>query len=765
MSDPAATPTGPVPGEPTPGGGLRSRARVRLKKRRILAVGLPLMALAGISMAFGMMMAVAADLPSLEQLPQVASRKNSILYDVRKRELTTLTSNDGRVIVSTRQISPNIKNAVIGVEDERFYSNAGVDLRGIGRAFYQDVIKGGAVQGGSTITQQFVKYARKTQNNRTIFEKAREAALAFHLTRKWSKDKILTEYLNSIYFGNGAYGIEAAARTYFGSLPENAGCGIGDARRCASLVTPSEAAMLAAIIASPSAFDPIAHPQAATRRRNIVLRKMFDQGKITSDEYRTGLLDPIPTQLTLPRLDTPAGSEYFVSWVRQSLVDHVGAQRAFEGNLRVRTTLDLDLQRAAEQAVQSQLSWEGGPTSAMAVIDNATGEVRAMVGGRDYNQQPFNLATQGQRQPGSAMKPFILARALSDGISPGNVYPSRKREFKVPGGGGEVFVVNNFDKKYLGSASIADALTYSDNSIFAALGIQVGTKRVAKMAQRMGIRTPVSSNPAMTLGGLKEGVTPLDMAHAYETFASGGLRVSGTLGAADAGPVGIDSIKRVNGDGKLVPLERNRKELERILSPGVAASATNLLQGPVNFGSAKRAQWGGFAAGKTGTTENSGDAWFVGFTRRWTIAVWVGYPDGLKPMLTEFGGDAVTGGTFPALIWREFVLRGEQILNERRIREAAGDNSDPVIEDVPVDGDTTGTDGAGTTPAATTPADSPSASPSPKQQTPAPKAPSAPSKTPTPTPPKPTPTPTPTPTPQTPSGGGTPATGGASPTG
>jgi len=761
MSDPSATPTGQTPGDSTLGGGRPPRARVRLKKRRILAVGLPLIALAGISLVFGMMMAVAADLPSLEQLPQVASRKNSILYDVRKRPLTTLTSNDGRVIVSTRQISPNIKNAVIGIEDERFYSNAGVDLRGIGRAFYQDVVKGGAVQGGSTITQQFVKYARKAQNDRTIFEKAREAALAFHLTRKWSKDKILTEYLNSIYFGNGAYGIEAAARTYFGSLPENQGCGTGEERRCASIVTPSEAAMLAAIIASPSAFDPIAHPQAATRRRNIVLRKMFDQGKITSDEYRTGLLDPIPTQLTLPRLDTPDGSEYFVSWVRQSLVDHVGAQRAFEGNLRVRTTLDLDLQRAAEQAIQSQLSWEGGPTSAMVVIDNASGEVRAMVGGRDYNQQPFNLATQGQRQPGSAMKPFILARALSDGISPGTVFPSRKREFKVPGGGGEVFVVNNFDKKYLGSASIADALTYSDNSVFAALGIQVGTKRVANMAQRMGIRTPVSSNPAMTLGGLKEGVTPLDMAHAYETFASGGLRVSGSLGAADDGPVGIDSIKRVNGDQKLVPLESNRKKLTRVLSPAVAASATNLLQGPVNFGSAKRAQWGGFAAGKTGTTENSGDAWFVGFTHRWTVAVWVGYPEGLRPMLTEFGGDAVTGGTFPALIWREFILRGEQILNERRIREAAGKTSDPPLGDTSTGTAAPSTDGVATTPSATTPADTPSATPAPDKQTPAPKAPSAPSKTPTPTPP----TPTPTPTPQTPSGGGTPATGGASPTG
>jgi penicillin-binding protein 1A len=771
MSDPSATPTGPAPGAQATGGGAPPHTRVRIKKRRLLAVGLPLIALAMISMGFGMMMAVAADLPSLEQLPQVASRKNSILYDAQKRPLTTLTSNEGRVIVSSKQISPNIKNAVIGVEDERFYSNAGVDLRGIARAFYQDVIKGGAVQGGSTITQQFVKYARKTANNRTIFEKAREAALAFHLTRNWSKDKILTEYLNSIYFGNGAYGIEAAARTYFGSQIDKKGCGERGSRTCASLVTPPEAAMLAAIIASPAAFDPIAHPVAAKRRRDVVLRKMHEQGKISADEYEQGLVAPIPTELTLPKLDTPGDSEYFVSWVRQSLVDHVGAQRAFEGNLRVRTTLDLDMQRAAENAIKSQLSWEQGPTAAMVVIDNASGEVRAMVGGRDYNSQPFNLATLGQRQPGSAMKPFILARALADGISPGNVYPSKKREFKVPNGGGEVFVVNNFDKKYLGSASIADALTYSDNSIFAALGIQIGTKRVASLAKKMGIRTPISTNYAMTLGGLKQGVTPLDMAHAYETFASGGLRVGGTLGTDDDGPVGISSISRwVDEDQKLVQLESNRRKTKRVLSPAVAASATNLLTGPVNSGSAKRAQYGGFAAGKTGTTENSGDAWFVGFTRRWTIAVWVGYPNGLKPMLTEFGGDAVTGGTFPALIWRNFVLSAEKVLADRAAKEAAKkageDNNVDTVPgatgptEPPTDTTTPLPDDGGETPEQqTTPADKPSA---PKQQ-----APNPPTKAPKPPPaaaPKPPPAPTPAPTP-TPDPGGAPVTGGASPTG
>jgi len=763
MSDLTEPPTDDPSGEDAAPAAEPTPARVRLKKGRVLAVGIPVAALALISLAFGMMMAVAADLPSLEQLPQVSKRKNSILYDVRKRPLMTLTSNEGRVIVSSRQISPNIKNAVIAVEDERFYQNSGVDLRGIARAFYQDVVQGGAVQGGSTITQQFVKYARKTQNNRTIFEKAREAALAFHLTRKWPKDKILTEYLNSIYFGNGAYGIEAAARTYFAAVPGNEDCGVKDGRgrTCASLVTPAEAAMLAAIIASPSAFDPVAHPRAATTRRNIVLRKMFDQGKITADEYREGLLEPVPAQLTIPKLNTPDNSEYFATWVRQSLVDQVGVQRAFEGNLRVQTTLDLDLQRAAEAAVNSQLSWAGGPTSAMVVIDNATGEVRAMVGGRDYNTQPFNLATQGQRQPGSSFKPFILARALSDGISPGRVYPSRKREFKVPKGGGEYFIVNNFDGKYLGAASIADALTYSDNSIFAALGIEVGTERVAKMATAMGIRTPISTNYAMTLGGLKEGVTPLDMAHAYETFATNGLRVSGTLGTDEDGPVGIRSIARVS-DGKLVPVERNRRRADRVLSQAVASSATNLLTGPVNAGSARRAQYGGFAAGKTGTTENSGDAWFVGFTERFTVAVWVGYPEGTKAMLTEFGGDEVTGGTFPALIWRQFILSANRILAERKEAEARGEEPDETT--FPDEGSAAPEleDPAGE-PATPTTGNAPSGEQpgtGQNQNQPADKAPAAPKPAPDPAPaPAPAPKPAPTPTPGSSGSGDT--TGGA----
>jgi penicillin-binding protein 1A len=676
MSDPNAPHLAPVPESAPASPSPPPRAKTKVKKLRLLAILVPLALLAVISTIFGMMMAVASDLPALEQLPQVAKRKNSVLTDIRGTRLTTLTSNQGRIIVTGNQIGAYAKYAVIAVEDERFYGNSGVDLRGIGRAFYQDVVQRRQAQGGSTIAQQFVKNALQAQSKRTVFEKLREAAMAYHLTRKWSKERILTEYLNTVYFGNGAYGIEAAARTYFSADPNHRGCGTPGSTMCAAQLTPAESALLAAIIASPSRYDPVAHPGAAMGRRNLVLKKMLEQQRISEPVYDDAIREPLYSAITPAHVDTLKGSEYFVSWVRQSLVDQVGPQRAFEGNLRVQTTLDVDLQKAALQAVNTNLAWSGGPTASVVVIDNKTAEVRAMVGGRDYDKAPFNLATQGQRQPGSSIKPFILAEALRQGIGPGAVFPSRKRFFRVHKGGSEMFVVNNFENEYAGQSTVANALTFSDNSVFAALGIQVGTKKVARLAERMGIRTPVSSNLAMTLGGLSQGVTPLDMAHAYETFAAGGKRISGTLGTSKDGPVGIHLITKRNDPEDVV--KRNKPKTKRILSAKLAAIETELLTGPVKHGTAVRAQYGGFAAGKTGTTENSGDAWFVGFTPRWTIAVWVGYPDNLKPMLTEFRGSAVTGGTFPAMIWHDFVVAANKIIDDRNNKERAAKGLPPL---------------------------------------------------------------------------------------
>jgi penicillin-binding protein 1A len=681
-----------------------ARPRPRIKKLRVFAIFAGLALLALISTIFGMMMAVASDLPQLENREQYRSNKNnSVLLDYRGRKLGILTNNQNVVLVGPYQIAPAMKHATIAIEDKRFYTNPGYDLKGIARALWADIGAGGSAQGASTITQQFVKVALEAQGERTVFQKLREAALAYHLTRKWSKEKILTEYLNAIYFGNGAYGIESAARVYFGKRHgwgTAGGCGSTRANMCASQLTTPEAAFLAGIIQSPSGYDPIAHPEAAKARRDTVLRYMRDQGYITPSEYADDIQDPLPTQADLTPPQEKSESPYFTSWVRQQAVDHFGPFKAFSGNLQITTSLDLDLQRAAEQTIAQLLPPGSGlPSASLVAIDNATGEVRAMVGGADYATSPFNLATQGQRQPGSTFKPFVLTTALLSGISPGSVWSSTQKQFPVPGSGGrEFFVVRNYGDAYYGSQSLASATTTSDNSVYAEVGIRVGTRKIARVARRLGIRTPISTNYAMILGGLRDGVTPLDMAHAYETFATGGRRIwNPKLGAPDKGPIGIHMVRDADGE----VLFSNRKTLRRtqVIPRGVATQVSQILQTVVAYGTGKAAAIPGeIVAGKTGTTENYGDAWFVGWNERMTVAIWVGYPDRLEPMLTQYGGEPVAGGTYPALLWHNFMVQAIAILDQRAAMAQAlrdGESPDtvaapsPDVESVPTGGSTT----------------------------------------------------------------------------
>jgi penicillin-binding protein 1A len=653
--------------------------RPRMKKLRLLAIFLPLTLLAIVSTVFGMMMAVASDLPDLENRKEYQDAKNSVLVDAQGRDLGVLTNNQSRVLVRYEDIPRNMRNAIIAIEDRRFYENSGVDVRGIARAFSQDILQRKAVQGGSTIAQQFVKNALQAQADRTVFQKLREAALAYHLTRKWPKSKILTQYLNSIYFGNGAYGVESAARTYFGNQPDHKDCGTEGHALCVTQLKPEEAALIAGVVANPSAYDPVAHPIAAKQRRNLVLKDMFDQGLLPRLAYDNAIEESLPAAIDIKPPTASSKAPYFTTWVRQQLVEKFGARKAFEGGLKIRTTLDLDFQNAAEAAVKKYLPDATWPSAALVAIDNQTGEVKAMVGGRDYAERPFNLATQGQRQPGSAIKPFILAEALKK-YSAGSVWPSRKRVFTVPGTHGkEKFPVKNFENKYAGSQTLAGGLTYSDNSVFAAVGIDVGTKKIARLAERMGIRTPVSSNYAMTLGGLNPGVTPLDMAHAYETLIAGGRRIYGTLGAGDEGPVGIKEV--LGPSGKVI--KANKTRAKRVLPASIANETVNIMTTVVSQGTGRRAALGPgtFAAGKTGTTENSGDAWFVGFNDRWTVAVWVGFPDELKPMLTQFAGQPVEGGTYPALIWHDFMVAANAKADERNAKERERKGLPPKAED------------------------------------------------------------------------------------
>jgi penicillin-binding protein 1A len=639
-----------------------------------------------------MMMAVSTDLPNLDTAKEFQTAENSILTDRADRPIGIL-ADSSRYVVDDDGIAQSMKDAVVAMEDERFYDNSGVDIRGIARAVVQDVVSRRAAQGASTITQQLVKLSLQAENQRTVFQKLREAALAYHMTKQWSKAKILTTYLNRVYFGNGAYGVESAAKTYFGKTDLHRGCRPPD-DGCAASLTPAESALLTAIIASPSRFDPITEPEAALRRRNAVLLKMRDQRRITGEDYELARTEALPDrdQIEPPTLD--ATNPYFASWIGAQLIDRLGAQRTYEGGLKVKTTIDSSMQAAAEKSIKAYLTDPDGPQASLVAIDNKTGEVRAMVGGQDYRTKPYNLATQGQRQPGSSFKPFVLAQALREGISPQKTFASKRLALKVKDEKGrtETFRVTNDESAYSGQSTIARALTYSDNAVYAQLGQQVGTRQIAKLIERMGIRTPVSSNAAVALGAPRQGVTVLDMAHAYETFATRGLRVDGTLAAPHNGPVGIKEIREPGRRTRT-----NHRQTQRVLSPQTADTATSIMRTVVSKGTGHRAQYGGFAAGKTGTTENNVDAWFVGFSRDVTVAVWVGYPDSGKPMTHEWMGEPVEGGTFPAAIWGDFLRRATAILDRRdpdREKQRRGDS------DVPVGG---AEPDVSTTPATTTP--------------------------------------------------------------
>ncbi len=685
----------------------------KLRKLRLLVILTGLGALAVVSTVFGMMMAVASDLPLLNLRDLAQTRHNSYLYDDRGRALGILEPPNNVVVDTFQEMSPYMRRAIVSIEDKRFWTDPGVDIRGIARAFLSD-LTGGARQGASTIAQQFVKNALAAENNRTILEKLREAALAYHLTHRWARTKILEQYLNSIYFGNGAYGVESAARVYFGkalgfgtaasnsSSTDSSGSDssapkCGDSipgqplPKCAELLQPYQAALLAGMVANPSAFDPFQHPLAALERRDVVLQDMRNEGYLSQQQYVANRNEPLPQAKDLEQPEEPTAAPYFTSWIRPQIISalvHLGvpkniaAYRAFYGGLKIKTTIDLPMQQAAEQAVAQNLPYHPGqPTASLVAIDNKTGEVRAMVGGpvisdsngnvhEDYADHPFNLATQGYRQAGSSFKPFTLAEALwHGGYTPDSVIDSAPQDFIVPNSGGkEHFIVHNFGNSYSGPITLTQATTISDNSVYSQVGIHTGPAKIARLAQQMGIRTPVSSNYAMILGAMKHGVSPLDMAHAYETFAEGGQKVyDPVLGDQNQGPTGIAEIQcpqsNCNGhtDVKDTPMYK------RILPAPIAQTVHDILATVVQSGTGTAAQISGVdVVGKTGTTSNYGDAWFVGWTPQLTVAVWVGVPDKLVPMATDYNGGPVEGGTYPAVIWQAFMSQALQILQSEQ---------------------------------------------------------------------------------------------------
>ena len=554
--------------------------------------------------------------------------QTAFLYDREGRLLAQVRAEENRVVVPLSAVPKLVREAFIAVEDERFWSHPGVDPIAIARAVAANAR--GDREGASTITQQVVKNS-SVQRRRTVWRKLTEAVAAVRMDRRYPKERILEAYLNSIYLGNGAYGVQAASRLYFD--------------RDVGSLTLSQAALLAGITAAPSAFSPRANPEGAKARRDFALERMVGQGVITTAERDAAVREPI--ELAEPRRSR-VRSPLFVDWVRREALSRFGEDVFYRGGLRVRTTLDLDVQRAAESAVRDILDRPGDPEAAVVAIEVSTGQIRAMVGGRSPKPGDFNLATQARRQAGSAFKPFVLAAALDGGYKLSRSYRAPS-SIRLRFGSGEVWSVRNFDRRGYGRLSLRSALANSVNTVYAQLIRDVGPKDVAEVARRVGISSRLSPVPSLALG--TSGVTPLEMASAYATFANRGEYLA---------PTGIARAEDSSGD-VLIDGER---EGDQVLDEEVADDVKEALRAVVTRGTGSSVRVSGTRdiAGKTGTTEDHRDAWFVGFSRGYAIAVWVGHPSG-KPM-GRVHGIRVTGSSFPASIF-------ERVLQSLMAQEAA----------------------------------------------------------------------------------------------
>ena len=607
------------------------RRRRRIRKLRLLALLGVLGVLAVTAFSYGVIVAVSGQLRGLDPFHQKQEQVDGYVYAGDGHTiLAVLRGSQSRVLVHSADISPFMKQAIVATEDKRFYEHRGVDIRGMGRALWADIRHKGAVQGGSTITQQFVKNAL-TGNARSVTRKLKEATLAWQLEQKWSKDQILTAYLNTIYFGNGAYGVERAARTYFGHR--------------AKKLTLAEAALLAGIPEDPTLYDPVAHPQTAKARRTTVLKLMLAQKIIEPGQFRSAERAPMPKPQNVHLSGVQGLAPYFGEYVKQQLIVRFGAKKVFGSGFKVDTTINFQLQSLARAAIHKWLPSPNGPQAALVALDPRSGAVLAMYGGNSFHVSQFNLATQGERQPGSAFKPFVLATALKEGISPLTTFVSKPISILL---GNKYWYVHNYEGEYLGTIDLAKAITVSDNSVFSQLTKVVGPAEVVQTAKQMGITSKLQSYFGIGLG--VEAVNPLEMARAYASFANGGFRVDGSVFGNE--PRAITTIANQQGD----VVYANKPVSKRVLSPAEDELLTQLLQGVVTSGTGTAAALPDRpAAGKTGTTENYGDAWFVGYTPQLVTAVWVGYPNKLVPMRTEFHGHPVVGGTYPALIWKSFM--------------------------------------------------------------------------------------------------------------
>jgi penicillin-binding protein 1A len=608
----------------------RRRSRIRRRRRRValvvaaFAIAVPLgLAVAGFTSAEAFLGSC-----SLASLKPIEIGQTSFLYAADGSLLGSIPAQRHRQPVPLGAVSHWMKDATVAVEDRRFYSNNGVDYEGIARAFWRDVTSRKVVQGGSTLTQQLVRNLYIGNSGRTLARKIKETCLAIKLARKWKKSKILGAWLNNVYFGSSAYGVEAASEIYFS--------------KHASELNLKEAALLAGLPQAPSTYDPLLDPNAAIQRRDEVLKAMLDTGAINDYQYRTVIKDRSP-HLNPGSLYSTIRESYFFNYVIDQLVAVYGANTVREGGLQVYTTIDPRLQREAKHAITDTLNLTTDPASALVAIDPRTGAIRAMnavTPGQVGNQ--FNLAVQARRQPGSTFKVFVLTAAVAKGINPASTYyVSAPFEYQ-PSPSVPAWKVSTYDHSYVGWISIERAVLRSDNTVFAQLTLDVGPSNVAAMAHRLGIQSPLAPVPSIGLGTL--GVSPLEMASAYATLSAGGVYSK---------PMAISKVILSNGKTD-EDAGWGKPARKRVIPEGVAYVVTKILEENVLYGTGTAAYFGRPTAGKTGTTDNHADAWFVGYTPTLDAAVWVGYPGGEVPM-TSVHGIAVAGGTFPAEIWRKFM--------------------------------------------------------------------------------------------------------------
>lgn len=576
------------------------------------------------------------NLPDVRVLRNYFPSETSYIYDIKGKLLASIHGEANREVVPLDKVSPDLKRAVLAIEDSHFYDHPGINLGSVGRALLVNWQRGSVREGGSTVTMQLARNIFLSQE-RKFSRKVAEAVLAIRLEQILSKNEILEMYLNQVYWGHNNYGVQTAARTYFAKSAAN--------------LNLAESAMIAGLIQAPEQYSPFISMKMAKQRQELVLGRMQELGWITPEEEAAAR----EQKIKLGRIRSFQGSAmpYVTNAASQELIKRFGRDAVLKGGMRVQTTVDAKMQRTAEETVarwHTRIRAQGVRADQMALvaIDPRTHFVKALVGGVDPKKSEFNRAIQSQRQPGSAFKPFVYYTAFATGkYTPNSIVYDTPASYRVPGG---IYSPKNYDSSFGGAMSIRKALEVSRNIPAIKIGSAVGMSKVIETCRILGINSPMLPVPSLPLGAI--GVTPLEMASAYATLANYGWQSPTTI------------IARVTDSSGNVLLDNTPKP-KLVLEPWAAASLTDVMRGVINNGTGRAAQIGRPAAGKTGTTSSERDIWFVGYVPQLATAVWVGN-DNYRPL-----GHGATGGTFVAPIWRAFMQQALQGVQVEHFRSAS----------------------------------------------------------------------------------------------